>query len=84
MPESIFVAVSSSHFRPGDRLSIGSRSGDKGHILVVDDDQEICDLVRDYLADEGYRVSTARGERQPPAPLLPSFAPRAMEHAAKG
>lgn len=30
-----------------------------GHILVVDDQQEICDLVREYLADEGFRVSTA-------------------------
>jgi two-component system, OmpR family, response regulator len=29
-----------------------------GHILVVDDQQEICDLVRDYLTDEGFRVST--------------------------
>jgi two-component system, OmpR family, response regulator len=31
-----------------------------GHILVVDDQQEICDLVREYLTDEGFRVSTAR------------------------
>src|SRR5271154_6733228 len=30
-----------------------------GHILVVDDQQEICDLVREYLTDEGFRVSTA-------------------------
>jgi two-component system OmpR family response regulator len=29
------------------------------HILVVDDQQEICDLVREYLAEEGFRVSTA-------------------------
>lgn len=33
---------------------------DNGHILVVDDQQEICDLLRDYLTDEGFRVSTAR------------------------
>ncbi len=32
---------------------------ESGHILVVDDQQEICDLVREYLADEGFRVSTA-------------------------
>ena len=32
---------------------------DNGHILVVDDQQEICDLVQDYLTGEGYRVSTA-------------------------
>ena len=33
--------------------------GENGHILVVDDQQEICDLVREYLTDEGFRVSTA-------------------------
>src|SRR6516225_12357869 len=29
------------------------------HILVVDDQREICELVQDYLSNEGYRVSTA-------------------------
>ena len=29
------------------------------HILIVDDEREICEVVREYLADEGYRVSTA-------------------------
>jgi two-component system OmpR family response regulator len=32
---------------------------DNGHILVVDDQPEICDVVREYLTGEGYRVSTA-------------------------
>ena len=32
---------------------------DGAHILVVDDQREICDLVQDYLSDEGYRVSIA-------------------------
>ncbi|MGE5269222.1 MAG: response regulator [Thiohalocapsa sp.] len=32
---------------------------DNGHILVVDDQQEICDVVEEYLTGEGYRVSTA-------------------------
>jgi two-component system, OmpR family, response regulator len=32
---------------------------DNGHILVVDDQQEIRDLVKDYLTGEGFRVSTA-------------------------
>jgi two-component system, OmpR family, response regulator len=32
---------------------------ESGHILVVDDQQEICDLVREYLTDEGFRVSIA-------------------------
>jgi two-component system, OmpR family, response regulator len=29
------------------------------HILIVDDQKEICDVVREYLTGEGYRVSTA-------------------------
>ena len=34
---------------------------DNGHILVVDDQREICDLVQQYLSSEGYyRVSTAQ------------------------
>src|SRR3982751_4027188 len=32
---------------------------DHGHILIVDDQQEICDVVQEYLTGEGYRVSTA-------------------------
>jgi two-component system OmpR family response regulator len=32
---------------------------DNAHILVVDDQREICDLVQEYLNGEGYRVSTA-------------------------
>jgi two-component system, OmpR family, response regulator len=32
---------------------------DNGHILIVDDQREICDLVQEYLSNEGYRVSTA-------------------------
>ena len=32
---------------------------DNAHILVVDDQQEICDVVQEYLTSEGYRVSIA-------------------------
>src|SRR5205085_12135101 len=32
---------------------------DNGHILVVDDQKEICDVVKEYLSGEGYRVSAA-------------------------
>jgi two-component system OmpR family response regulator len=32
---------------------------DNGHILVVDDQREICGLIQEYLSGEGYRVSTA-------------------------
>src|SRR5713226_3565218 len=32
---------------------------DTAHILIVDDQKDICELVQDYLSGEGYRVSTA-------------------------
>jgi len=32
---------------------------DISHIVVVDDQKEICDVVQEYLTGEGYRVSTA-------------------------
>jgi DNA-binding response OmpR family regulator len=32
---------------------------DTAHILVVDDQNDICEVVQDYLVGEGYRVSTA-------------------------
>ena len=32
---------------------------DNAHILIVDDQQEICDVVQEYLTGEGYRVSAA-------------------------
>ncbi|HVC54529.1 MAG TPA: response regulator [Stellaceae bacterium] len=50
---------------------------DNGHIVVVDDQQEICDVVQEYLTNEGYRVSTAhdgagmrRAMSQSPADLV--------------
>jgi two-component system OmpR family response regulator len=33
-------------------------TNDNGHVLIVDDEREIRDLVQDYLSSEGYRVST--------------------------
>jgi len=32
---------------------------DNAHILIVDDQQEICEVVQEYLTGEGYRVSIA-------------------------
>jgi two-component system, OmpR family, response regulator len=32
---------------------------DTGHILVVDDQKEICEVVQEYLSSEGYKVSVA-------------------------
>jgi two-component system OmpR family response regulator len=33
---------------------------DNGHILVVDDQKDVCDVVAEYLTGEGYRVSMAQ------------------------
>jgi two-component system OmpR family response regulator len=41
-------------------MNIETAFVENGHILVVDDQEEICDLVREYLAEEGFRVSTAK------------------------
>jgi DNA-binding response OmpR family regulator len=38
---------------------VGRVMTDTAHILVVDDQQEICDVVQEYLTGEGYRVSVA-------------------------
>jgi len=38
---------------------IPSAMNDTAHILIVDDQKDICELVQDYLSGEGYRVSTA-------------------------
>jgi len=36
----------------------------KAHILIVDDDTQICELVRDYLCQYDYQVSSAHDGRQ--------------------
>ena len=41
-------------------MSISSEFVENGHILVVDDHQEICELIQEYLTEEGFRVSTAK------------------------
>jgi CheY-like chemotaxis protein len=43
---------------------MGSGSGAKGSILVVEDMDEVRDLAAEYLADAGYRVVTAAGARE--------------------
>jgi len=37
---------------------------ENGHILIVDDEEEVCELVHDYLTGEGYRVSTAHNSEE--------------------
>jgi DNA-binding response OmpR family regulator len=49
---------------PEDQGALTARSitpgfADNGHILIVDDQQEICDLIHEYLTEEGFRVSIA-------------------------
>lgn len=36
----------------------------KSHILIVDDDKQICDLVGDYFKQHGFKVSIAHDGRQ--------------------
>ena len=36
----------------------------KSHILIVDDDKQICDLVSDYFMQHGFKVSIAHDGRQ--------------------
>jgi DNA-binding response OmpR family regulator len=37
---------------------------ENGHILIVDDEEEVCEIVHDYLTGEGYRVSTAHNSEE--------------------
>jgi two-component system OmpR family response regulator len=43
---------------PGEQNALAVRSI-YGHILVVDDQQDICDLVHEYLTGEGFRILIA-------------------------
>src|SRR5262249_38562946 len=40
-----------------------------GHLLIVDDDREICDLIRHFFERHGYRVAVAHDEAQMQAEL---------------
>jgi DNA-binding response OmpR family regulator len=35
-----------------------------GRVLVVDDDRDLCDLLSDFLAEEGYEVTRAYGGQE--------------------
>jgi DNA-binding response OmpR family regulator len=43
---------------------VPSAGGTRRHILVIDDEQPILDLLQEYLTAHGYRVSTARNAQQ--------------------
>lgn len=45
-------------------LDMTGNSNHKAHILVVDDDLQICKLLKLYLTGEGYEVSTAQDSVQ--------------------
>ena len=38
------------------------------HVLIVDDDQKIRDLLGRYLSEQGFRVTTAQDAASAPAP----------------
>lgn len=48
----------SSHFTIYNRVMIDTMTS-LDHILIVDDDKEICQLVSDYLSKHGFKASTA-------------------------
>ena len=39
---------------------------DAAHILVVDDDRRIRELIKRYLSEHGYRISTAENAAEGP------------------
>jgi two-component system OmpR family response regulator len=41
------------------QLDRGNQKSETGHLLVVDDDEEICGLIAEYFSGEGYRISIA-------------------------
>ena len=45
-------------------LSILMRMGNPDHILVVDDDRELRELLERYLAGSGYRITTVANGRR--------------------
>src|ERR671933_479830 len=47
------------HPRTGWARFDGIMTDTTAHILVVDDQKEICEVVQEYLSGEGYRVSVA-------------------------
>src|ERR1700686_4578659 len=51
-----------ANLSPMIRQSVSNDLGfvGNGHILVVDDQQDICDMVHGYLTEEGFRVSIAK------------------------
>ena len=62
-----------------------SKTQQKPHILVVDDEDDIRDILQDILQDEGYEVSTAENaeqarirfkEKQPNLVLLDIWMPK--------
>ena len=48
-----------SQISEGTKYHKGKRSNNKKHILVVDDDNRIRDLLKEYLTENNYTVSTS-------------------------
>ena len=52
---------------------------DQSRILVVDDDRDLCDLLSDFLSEEGYDVSRAYGGKDAIDSAIPQQPETTME-----
>ncbi len=58
--------MTTSHAAPGDKPAFDENTP---HILIVDDDRRIRELLKKYLSDNGYRTSTAENATEARAQL---------------
>jgi len=61
MPHSDLTTSTQQPARPKNRKTIGD---DASHILIIDDDNRIRELLNTYLLDNGFRVTTAKNAAQ--------------------
>lgn len=61
MPQNAPTTSSPQPSRPKARKAVAD---DASHILIVDDDNRIRDLLNTYLSDNGFRVTTAKNAAQ--------------------
>src|ERR1041385_5435244 len=53
------VRITEVMLESGGAMTVEDGAMDNGHILVVDDEADVRDLLEEYLGRQGFRVSTA-------------------------